>query len=350
MRQRTSNGANIWRWRASLEPEHIPYGRVAHTVQDGDETHECTVNGEGLAFTYLAIGRWLAYLCGLSLVGAASFRFVVLSALQRREDGDADWLKAAERRAATIGITAAAVLVAVNLWRLYAQTYSVFGLDETVSWSVIRIVRADTQWGAGWTMQFAAAVFAVLACVGARVRPRIGWVLAAIGAFGVGASQPLTGHAVSQASPMWGSVALQVGHVLGAGIWLGTLFVLFTVGLFAGDTDPKHSPRVAAMVQAFSPVALLGGGILAVTGLVTAVLYLEAVRDLWQNAYGLTLLFKILLVGGVAGVGAYNWRKVKPTLGAAAGWRRLRRSASLELTLAGLVLAVTAVLVALALE
>jgi putative copper export protein len=102
------------------------------------------------------------------------------------------------------------------------------------------------------------------------------------------------------------------------------------------------------MVAAFSPVALLGGGILAATGVVTAVLYLEAVRDLWQTAYGLTLLLKILLVGGVAGVGAYNWRKVKPTLGE--GPNRLRRSAGLELVLAGVVLAVTAVLVALALE
>jgi putative copper export protein len=302
--------------------------------------------GETLAFTYLAAGRWLAYLCSLALIGTVSYRFVVLSLVKWQRDGNADWMAAAERRAATVGIAAAGLLAAVQLWRLYAQAYSIFGLDEPVTWSVIRIVVRDTQWGAGWTIQLGVAVFAITVCVAAKVRPRPGWALAVVAAFGVGAALPLTGHAVSQASPVWASVAVQVGHVLGAGVWLGTLFVLAVLGLSGRDADAKQ--RIRAMVEAFSPVALLGGGILAATGLITAVLYLDAVGDLWGTTYGLTLLLKILLVGSVAGVGAYNWRKVKPTLGE--GPNRLKRSAGLELALAGVVLAVTAVLVALALE
>jgi putative copper export protein len=44
-------------------------------------------------------------------------------------------------------------------------------------------------------------------------------------------------------------------------------------------------------------------------------------------------------------MGALNWRRVLPTLGDEAAARRITRTAGTELTLAALVLAVTAVLV-----
>jgi hypothetical protein len=48
----------------------------------------------------------------------------------------------------------------------------------------------------------------------------------------------------------------------------------------------------------------------------------------------------------VALAGAFNWRRLAPTLGSADGVVRLRRSAGLELAVAMLVIGATAVLVA----
>ena len=50
---------------------------------------------------------------------------------------------------------------------------------------------------------------------------------------------------------------------------------------------------------------------------------------------------------GVAALGAWNWRRVRPALGAAPGAGRLRRSATAELLIGAALLGVTAVLVAL---
>ena len=308
------------------------------------------MDGEILAFTYLAIGRLLAYLAGFAFIGAASYRFVVLPRL-RREGGDvADWTRTVERGLATLGLAAGVVLVVAVLWRLYAQTFSVFGLDEGVSLDAVRIVVLQTQWGSGWIVQLGTAALAVGAGMVAMVRPRPGWVVVGVAALGIGVSLPLTGHALSHAGPAWVGVVLQAGHLLGGGIWLGTLLAVFVFGLSSRRSPPRAGATVSTMIDAFSPIALLGGGVLMATGVITAVLYLSSLRDLWQTAYGLTLLLKLLLVGGVAVLGARNWRVVRPTLGTDEASKHLRRSTGLELLLAAWVLAVTAALAALALE
>jgi putative copper export protein len=56
---------------------------------------------------------------------------------------------------------------------------------------------------------------------------------------------------------------------------------------------------------------------------------------------------KLCCLGGVAALGAYNWRVVQPKLEAGAGDDLLRRSAWTELALGAVLLIVTAVLVAL---
>ena len=57
-------------------------------------------------------------------------------------------------------------------------------------------------------------------------------------------------------------------------------------------------------------------------------------------------MLKLGILSVVAGTGAYNWLRVKPTLGDVVGARRVRRSARVEVAVALLVLVVTAVLVA----
>ena len=82
-----------------------------------------------------------------------------------------------------------------------------------------------------------------------------------------------------------------------------------------------------------------------VFGVLSAVLHLTTLADLWTTPYGRTLLLKLGTVGCVVLVGAYNWRRLTPMLGGPESPRHLRRSAALELLVAAAVLAVTAVLV-----
>ncbi len=75
--------------------------------------------------------------------------------------------------------------------------------------------------------------------------------------------------------------------------------------------------------------------------------YLGSWPALWQTTYGRTLLIKIGLLGLTVLLGAYNWRRLRPRLGTPGSAARLFQSARLELLVGALLLAATAILVAL---
>ena len=104
-------------------------------------------------------------------------------------------------------------------------------------------------------------------------------------------------------------------------------------------------PLVASLVRAFHPVALTCGAVVVATGLCATWLRLPAVSSLWDSAYGRVLLLKLALVAIVVMLGALNWRRILPSLGDERSAARITRTAGAELTIAALVLAVTAVLV-----
>ena len=66
---------------------------------------------------------------------------------------------------------------------------------------------------------------------------------------------------------------------------------------------------------------------------------------LWTSDYGKTLIVKLSLVAVVFLLGGYNNWRVKPTLGTQDAGRRMKRSATFEISVAAIVLVVTAVLV-----
>ena len=299
--------------------------------------------GETLAFTYQALGRWLTYGCVLALIGIVTFRFAVEPAVRRSGVTVADW-KPVDARITRIGWAAAGGLLVATLWRLWAQTYAVFGLDEGVTLQFVKIVMLDTSWGSGWLAQVTVAAGAAGGFWASRKTPTMQWAAAAVVLLAA-AAMPLTGHAMSQVPPVIG-VMLQGAHVVGAGVWLGTLGVVLVM-MVAMRRLPGHPAAIAATIQAFSPFALVGAGVLVASGFVTAVLYLPHLRDLWATAYGLVLLSKFALFLGVAAFGAYNWRVLRPSLGSERATHALQRSAAIELLVGTVVLVVTAVLVAL---
>ncbi len=83
------------------------------------------------------------------------------------------------------------------------------------------------------------------------------------------------------------------------------------------------------------------------TGLGTAWLHLKRISALWTTSYGLALVVKLILVAIVVALGAWNWKRVRPSLGDEGSELRIRRSATMELTFAALVLIATSVLVTL---
>jgi putative copper export protein len=101
------------------------------------------------------------------------------------------------------------------------------------------------------------------------------------------------------------------------------------------------------MVNRFSPLALTMGGVVVVFGVITAWRHLHVLSNLWSTPYGYALIAKLCFVALVFGLGAWNWRRQRPTLGSESAAVSIRRSATAELTIAAIVLVVTAILVSL---
>jgi putative copper export protein len=187
--------------------------------------------------------------------------------------------------------------------------------------------------------------FLPLALVGyalAAARVRAGWVLAAIGVIAATLRLVFLGQ--------WSRLVNPV-HSLAGGLWIGTLFVLVVAGLGAlMRHEPSRARRgaiAADMVNRFSPLALTMGAVVVVFGVITAWRHLHVLSNLWSTPYGDALIVKLLLAASVFLLGAWNWRRQRPTLGTEEATMSVRRSATGELVVATLVLVATSVVVSL---
>ena len=301
---------------------------------------------------YIAI-RWLQFTAILIVIGAVAFRIVVLGLMSRARVPRTTFIQTAAIAAARVGFLAVAALGAVAVLRLAAQSYALHGASD--AWNVVFIASMlrKTVWGWAWLLQIVGVVITLIGFSQVRgaadSRRARSWLLAAVGAVALVFSPALSGHAVSAPNLRGLAVVADAAHVLGASGWLGSLLFVVIVGIPAalrGETEDRGL-AVADLVDAFSPTALAFAGITATTGVFAAWLHLGTVSALWNTAYGQTLLVKLAVLSVVGATGAYNWLRVRPVLGDLEGAQRVRRSASVELAVGALVLAVTAVLVAL---
>jgi putative copper export protein len=304
------------------------------------------MSGETLALVYLSAAKGIAYLGLIGMIGALGARSIVLPLCRRRGALTPQVDLSVSGQIRGTALVSAALLICAAGARVYAQTYSVFGLDERVTLELIQVVALETRWGGQWMPQFIASILVVVSIVASRVLPGVGrWlVAAAVGALAV--TFPMTGHAMAHPDGTTLPWVLQVGHVLAAGVWLGILAVIVaTVVASRSRPMPDQDRSIEALVNTFSPVALAAVVAVLATGTATAVLYLDHWRELWQTRYGLMLTGKVIVVLATGAVGAYNWRVIRPRMGTGLGRALLVRSAGLELALACVVLTLTAILV-----
>lgn len=171
-------------------------------------------------------------------------------------------------------------------------------------------------------------------------RQRRGWPVAAVGLIGSELAGVLAGDWARLVNPV---------HQLLAGLWLGSLAVMVIAGIVPAlrAESSLRGSAVAEMVNGFSPLALVCGPLIILTGVITALRHLHPFAALWSTPYGYALLVKLCLVALVFALGAWNWRRQRPRLGSEAAAGGILRSSLLELSLATMVLMVTAVLVSL---
>jgi len=234
----------------------------------------------------MLFARWALSVSALGVIGA-------FGATLLNSSGDpaiARVIRVARR--ASFGLILACVLT------IAAQLNNWFGAagftDPANVWTMLSI----TLWGLHWTWLAGVAIATALLFIVAARRPGLWIYLSGVAAVAVALTAPLIGHGGTHDA--WVAI-LHRAHLLGAGLWMGTLMV----ALASGFSDP---PRLLLSLRRFAPIALTGALLIAASGLTLAWLHLQPLSTLWTSEYGQVLLAKLAAVLIVASLGFVNWR------------------------------------------
>jgi putative copper export protein len=319
----------------------------------------------------LPLIRWALFSGVVLLVGVVSWRGAVVPRLrlhlgQAYPPQEYPEILRLERRMASAGALLALFLLPVWGLRLWSQLQEF--RDPFVPLAEdVRFLLEQTFWGKVWVAQGGALLILLggflllrgpwggspppspgLTPEGVpREGPRLlewpwPWKVAAGMVGFLAVSLSLSSHAMSVPVNTAMAVAVDAGHLLAAGAWVGTLALILAV-----TPGTKTEARLlGSQLRAFSPLAMVAVGILVFLGVILSGLHVHEWSVLWREAYGRMLSLKVLAALGVMGMGFVNWRQGLPRVDTAGGRRWVRRSAWLEVAGAAIVILLTAILVA----
>ncbi len=278
--------------------------------------------------------QYVGFVSSFWILGAVGFRYGILRGKVSAEadSPSTSVLRSSAAQAAGVGL----IGVALGVVSLFES------LSKRAESKHVTIGDALAAGGVTSYAQVALLATLLVAFALAWRRVSIGWPIAGVAAIALALRGILSGRLGGMVNPL---------HVLGASLWLGTLFVLVFCGIGslvrASLPMEQREQAVAEMVSRFSTVGLTSAALLGITGLITSWTHLNPLASLWTTPYGYALLTKLGIVAIVFGLGAWNWKRVGPALGADGGALMIRRTATTELAFAGLVLLVTSILVSL---
>jgi copper transport protein len=304
------------------------------------------------------------------LIGLLAFRWLVWGPAMRGEGGgEREAVLGWGRDVFWVGFGALAVgAMLAEGYLLVVQSASVLGtgvLEALGDATGISQVLGDTRFGS--LVQLRGALLFGLFAIGAigfireygnagSPRPpsatgsRVGALLMAGLLLAVLGGIAAQGHA--SVAPMSGlQVAAQLVHMVAVAVWITGLALVALAYRRLPAVAPEDGPSLSTRVLSrFSRVALVAVGLAVLTGVIRSLGELDDPAELWDTAYGRSILFKIALLLPIAALALYNRRILEalrrvprpnvPTM------RLVRRMAASELALSLAIVVIASLLVA----
>jgi copper transport protein len=266
----------------------------------------------------LLITRWLMFLSVMASIGLFVLRLVIARPLARRVPGST-------LRPLSVALAVASVigLVATPVYLDFAvandSLRSVFDVGALVPlFRVTAFGRAIVDLELCFALFCVAAWVAVWVDRSEREQRSLSEIASLTGALIAAAALLIipgaAGHA-AQASPRGLTLGLDWLHLAAGSVWLGGLIGLLV--LFAGTSARLRVAALSVVVPRFSNVALASVVLLAGAGIGESVIHMPAVNALWDTGFGVAILVKAGLLGGVILIASGNLLRSKPALVAA---------------------------------
>ncbi len=211
-------------------------------------------------------------------------------------------------RAYTVGAIAFALLA--NVVALVVQAMSIAG-PENLTRGLLTTL-GETRYGTWWLIRVGLLLIFSALLMGAgwwwpwRRKPMTRLTLVA--AFLLPIPFSMISHAGAEPVGKSTAIAFDYAHLLGASVWAGgLLFLIVALAPAVRDLTPSGQRVVLGQsIPRFSLIALIAWGVMALTGVYSALLQVGNIPALTSTPYGQTLLLKLVLIVPLLLLGAFN--------------------------------------------
>jgi copper transport protein len=211
-----------------------------------------------------------------------------------------------------------------NLGILIGQGLVLTGGNLLQVFPLFGTMMSDGRFGIFWTMREIILLLAAgLAVYTLRSHKRspirdeiISWTNLALG-FALLTAETFSGHAVATSDTILTySVMANWLHLLAASLWIGGMFYLAVVYLpvLKGKSLTQRTQALLTTLSSFSPLAITGVVLIAITGPFNATVHLTSLSQLVTTLYGRTLLIKVGCVGALLVTSAIHVWLLRPRL------------------------------------
>lgn len=321
-------------WKAVSGDGHPVEGGIVFQVGDGAgkkmSDAPTTIPDSKSVNPLLIVMRWLQY-TGQSLVlGLLALSLFLLPARLRTSEATT-WMR--QRRYALFLWIGMALTVVALLVQLPLRIAWNADIPVTQTTTELGNTFRETTFGQVWLIQMIAAVLIVILLIlyahsklTISAKRTIGMMAIALMIVQL-LAKSLDGHAYAE--PYAGiAIAADFIHLVSALIWSGALVAIavFVPRIVAPFTGEERKMVYWSIIRRFSWWAIVSVAALLVTGIYGSIIYLPNLMALFNTAYGLTLLAKMLLFLVMAAFGAMNYvkgRQQKEELGKDLMWEVL---------------------------
>lgn len=242
-------------------------------------------------------------------VGAQLWRMFVPPTEQNEGDQQRELRQQEEQRFERIfAIPALMLIFFANLGVLIGQSL-IIGGGQTLAPKTLLGLASNGRFGTYWTMREIVVVLALLIAVYVfftrkpEQRPRIvnsaiSWTNLVL-ALALLIAVTLSGHAAAANNNILiFAVLVDWLHLLAASLWVGGMMYIATAYLptLHGNSLKKRTSSLLSTLPRYSPLAITGVIIMAVSGPFNATVHMSSWEQLFSTAYGRALVVKVLLV------------------------------------------------------
>ena len=218
------------------------------------------------------------------------------------------------------------VLFLANIGVLVGQALNLTGGDlaSALSPSLLGGLATSGRFGIYWMMREAVILLAMILALymlSRQQRPRIVKTVLPIANLFLASALliaiTMSGHAAA-VNPNIVSYAIVIDwlHLLAASLWVGGMMYIATnyLPVLRRLQIPQQARSLVTVLPYFSPLAIAGVLIMAVTGPFSAAFHLTSWQQFLSTAYGRALLVKIALIGGLLITSAIHVGILRPRL------------------------------------